>query len=400
MECLSYSEKDTETFAADCARRVKDGTVVLLSGDLGMGKSVFARAFIRTLAEDPALVIPSPTFTLAQTYDTPRGLLWHFDLYRLARAQDVYETGWEAALAGGGIVLVEWPERLEGLAPRDAVQVSFSGEGEMRRIVATGACFCDILENALPARKKYKAIENAFVLAAGLGTRLRPFTDTQPKPMVPVWGKPLIDHALDRLEDAGVGHIWVNLYHYGTVLERHLRARKSPKITFSWEESLLNTGGGLRAVRDALGSDALYILNGDSLWTDGGGDPALTRLAAFWDDARMDILLLLYPLTRMRLTRATGDYDFIGPEGSLKRNREKSGPYAFTGVRIAHPRILDDTPDGPFPFLDLMDRAEREGRLFGMVHTGAWHHISTLADREAVEREGLVSGQMRLKERP
>lgn len=236
-------------------------------------------------------------------------------------------------------------------------------------------------------------IPKAFILAAGLGTRLRPYTDAAPKPMVKVWGRSLIDHALDRLQEAKTGQVWVNLHHFGQQLETHLRNRSYPKITLSWEENLLDTGGGIRRCLDGLGPDAFYVVNGDALWTNGDHDPALTRLARVWDPERMDILLMLHPLEKMTLTRATGDYDLSPDQSSVRRNLQKSGAYAFTGVRIAHPRIFDDTPSGPFPFLDLMDRAERAGRLFGVVHDADWHHISTPEDLERVQASGPPAGQ-------
>lgn len=134
MRVDSHSEKETADFAARLAIQAAPGAVFLLSGPLGAGKSVFARAFIRALADNPALEVPSPTFTLVQTYDLPAGSVWHFDLYRLEKKEDVYEVGWEEALSSGGTVLVEWPERLGSFAPSGAWRVVFSGEGAMRRI--------------------------------------------------------------------------------------------------------------------------------------------------------------------------------------------------------------------------------------------------------------------------
>lgn len=134
MESVSRSEQDTEKLARELAGRLSPGDTVLLQGDLGAGKTVFARALIRALADDPALDVPSPTFTLVQTYDTPRGPIAHFDLYRIEDAEDVYETGWEDARAEG-IVIVEWPERLGSLAPQEAIAVTFRTSGENERII-------------------------------------------------------------------------------------------------------------------------------------------------------------------------------------------------------------------------------------------------------------------------
>lgn len=125
MTLLSRSEADTERLAAEIAKDLRPGTVLLLRGNLGSGKTVFARALIRTLSADPDLEVPSPTFTLAQTYDTPAGPLWHFDLYRLKDPEEVYEIGWEVALEEG-IVIVEWPERLGTLIPRAHTNISIT----------------------------------------------------------------------------------------------------------------------------------------------------------------------------------------------------------------------------------------------------------------------------------
>jgi len=111
------NEQATEALGATLAARLKPGDVVGLKGDLGAGKTTLARAIIRAAAADPDLIVPSPTFTLVEVYDTPRGSYWHFDLYRLDDPQQVYELGWEEALAEG-IVLLEWPERLGWLLPQ------------------------------------------------------------------------------------------------------------------------------------------------------------------------------------------------------------------------------------------------------------------------------------------
>tara|TARA_R110001592_G_scaffold29350_9_gene106591 strand:- start:8382 stop:8828 length:447 start_codon:yes stop_codon:yes gene_type:complete len=122
----TYSEAETIAFAARFAQQLNAGDIVLLYGDLGMGKTVFSRALIRALCTDEAMDVPSPTFTLVQTYDAPRGAIWHFDLYRLSDPSEIYEIGWEEALSEG-MILVEWPERLnEGMVPSDAIKISLS----------------------------------------------------------------------------------------------------------------------------------------------------------------------------------------------------------------------------------------------------------------------------------
>lgn len=137
---ISGSEEETAAFARDLALILRSGDVLFLDGNLGMGKSVFARALIRELTVQPDLEVPSPTFTLVQTYDTIKGPLWHFDLYRIKAPEDVYELGWEDALAEG-IVLVEWPSRLNSaLAPRNRLEIGFrtsDKKDEGRQLVFT-----------------------------------------------------------------------------------------------------------------------------------------------------------------------------------------------------------------------------------------------------------------------
>lgn len=123
---ISENEGQTQDIARNMAQHINSGDILLLHGDLGMGKSVFCRALIRALCHDEAMEVPSPTFTLVQTYEAEKGTIWHFDLYRLADPDEIYETGWEEALAGG-IVLVEWPERLGSLKPIRYTEITFLG---------------------------------------------------------------------------------------------------------------------------------------------------------------------------------------------------------------------------------------------------------------------------------
>lgn len=220
----------------------------------------------------------------------------------------------------------------------------------------------------------------AFILAAGKGTRLRPHTDTMPKPMVDIAGTSIIRRTIAKLVQAGVTDIVVNLHHLGDVLEDHLKEVKGVNIILSREEELLETGGGIKKALHHFGDEPFYIINGDALW-DEGEVPALEKLAQVWSDD-MDILLLLQPTRRMELTGAVGDYRLNG--GKASRAKDKSGDHMFAGVRIAHPRIFEGLPDGAFSFLSLMDRAEEQGRLYGLVHSGHWYHISTPEDLQSV----------------
>jgi MurNAc alpha-1-phosphate uridylyltransferase len=215
-----------------------------------------------------------------------------------------------------------------------------------------------------------------MVLAAGLGERMRPLTDTTPKPMIEVRGQPMIDRVLDRLEAAGVSEAVVNLHHLGAMLERHLAARDRPRIVFSPEDDLLDTGGGVTKALPQLGKRPFFALNGDVVWLD-GGTPALERLAAAWDGAAMDVLLLLHPTVSAHGYHGAGDF-FMSPVGRLRRRREREvAPYIFAGVQILHPRIFEDVPAGAFSLNLLYDRAAEAERLWGLRHDGEWFHVGT-----------------------
>lgn len=125
MEIVAKNERETALAARELAKRLRAPAVILLHGDLGAGKTVFARALIRTLCGDTALEVPSPTFTLVQTYEGPGYPIWHFDLYRLEDAEEIYELGWEDALSEG-LVIVEWPERLGSLTPQSHLDIRLS----------------------------------------------------------------------------------------------------------------------------------------------------------------------------------------------------------------------------------------------------------------------------------
>jgi len=135
MILVAENVAEMENYAAGFAGRVRPGMVILLQGDLGAGKSTFARALIRSLCADPTLEVPSPTFTLIQTYDTPHGPLHHFDLYRLQDPDEIWALGWEEAIARDGIAVVEWPDRLGPYRPKHPVTISFDQPSAETRII-------------------------------------------------------------------------------------------------------------------------------------------------------------------------------------------------------------------------------------------------------------------------
>jgi len=230
------------------------------------------------------------------------------------------------------------------------------------------------------------APHTAMYLAAGLGERMRPLTNDRPKPLVPLAGRVLIDYALDRLRDAGVQRVVINLHYLGGMIRDHLRARQQPEIVYSDEsDHLLGPGGGVVKALPLLGEQAFFVHNCDSFWREDGGN-VLRDMAALWDDARMDALLLLAPLGNASCFEGPGDY-FMNSDGALRRNRAKTdAPYAYCGVQIAHPRLFADSPQGAFSTVQLWDRAEQAGRLFGMELDAHWFHTGTPEALTAAEQ--------------
>ena len=217
----------------------------------------------------------------------------------------------------------------------------------------------------------------AMVLSAGLGTRMRPLTDKMPKPMVEVGGKPLIDHVLDRLADAGVTRAVVNVHHFADQLERHLASRTRPQVMVSDERGiLLGTGGAVVKALPLLGDAPFFHVNSDSIWVD-GVKPNLARLAENFDPATMDALLLLAPTTGSIGYAGRGDFAMAG-DGRLRRRTEREvAPFVFAGAAILAPALFKGAPRGEFPLTDLFNRAAEAGRLHGLRLEGLWMHVGT-----------------------
>jgi MurNAc alpha-1-phosphate uridylyltransferase len=227
--------------------------------------------------------------------------------------------------------------------------------------------------------------KTALVLAAGLGTRMRPLTNDRPKALVEVGGRCLIDHVLDRLADAGVETAVVNVHAFADRLEGHLATRRTPRIVISDErEGLLETGGGLKKARPLIGEDPILIANIDSVWIENGVS-ALTALTDAWDSARMDACLLLARLDSSIGFDGAGDF-FIGSDGALSfRGEADTAPYAYMGLHITKPQVVDAEPDGAFSLAPIWRRLAEEGRLYGAVMDGFWMHVGDPAAREAAE---------------
>ncbi|MGY2052206.1 nucleotidyltransferase family protein [Methylobacterium sp. JK268] len=236
------------------------------------------------------------------------------------------------------------------------------------------------------------AITRAFVLAAGLGKRMRPITATVPKPLVEVAGRALVDHALDRLAEAGIAEAVVNVHYLADLMEAHLLRRKgAPRITISDErDRLLETGGGARKALPLLGDTPFLILNSDSFWLE-GPRPNLARLIGAWDPAAMDMLLLVASSATSLGYDGYGDFH-MSKDGRLARRAEREvAPFVFAGVTIVSPAFFADTPEGPFSLNLLFDRAAARGRLHGLRLDGQWLHVGTPEALQAAEERVRTS---------
>jgi MurNAc alpha-1-phosphate uridylyltransferase len=220
------------------------------------------------------------------------------------------------------------------------------------------------------------ASDTAMILAAGLGKRMRPLTAAQPKPLVRVAGKALIDHALDRLVDAGIAKAVVNVHYLADALEAHVLARRAPAVTVSDERALLlETGGGMAKALPLL-SDPFFALNADNIWLDGPKN-AFHDLSRRWDPEAMDALLLVVPHARAANFNGPGDFH-MDPLGRLSRRRDgRIAPFIYTGIQLVSHRLMRDAPQGPFSTNILWNRAMAEGRLYGLSFTGLWFEVGT-----------------------
>ena len=221
-------------------------------------------------------------------------------------------------------------------------------------------------------------LDTAIVLSAGLGTRMASASNARPKPLVALGGKALIDHVLDRLVDAGIERAVVNVHHKADLIERHLQVRRAPAIEISDERAvLLDTGGGVKKALPQLGARPFLIHNADSIWIEGVGTN-LARLAEAWAEERMDCLLLLALASTSHGYQGRGDFA-LESDGKIRRRKAEQElvPFAFTGVSIAHPRLFDMSPDGPFSLNLVWSRAIAAGRAYGVRMDGVWMHVGT-----------------------
>jgi MurNAc alpha-1-phosphate uridylyltransferase len=231
----------------------------------------------------------------------------------------------------------------------------------------------------------------AMVLAAGLGLRMRPLTEHTPKPLIAVAGRPLLDHVLDKLAEAGVTEAVVNVHYLPDQIISHVAGRTKPRVTISDErDQVLGTGGGLVKALPLLGDKPFFHLNSDTVWIDGVRSN-LARLAETFDPARMDILLLMAPTASSIGYGGRGDYGMLA-DGTLRKRREHQVvPFVYAGAAILSPAIFAGAPAGEFSLTKMFDRAEEQERLFGLRLDGVWMHVGTPDAIAAAEEAFLES---------
>jgi MurNAc alpha-1-phosphate uridylyltransferase len=235
--------------------------------------------------------------------------------------------------------------------------------------------------------------KTAMVFAAGLGKRMRPITDTLPKPLVKVGGRALIDHCLNRLAECGVERAVVNVHWLAEQIEAHLAARRSPKIFISDERSkLLDQGGGIKRALPMIGDDPFLICNTDAFWIEGPRSN-IARLATSFDSETMDILLLVAASAGAVGVDWPGDFTMTHDGRLQPREPRHVAPFVYTGVGIVKPGLFESETADAFRLAPFFHAAAAKGRLFGVRLDGLWVHVGraeTIAEAElAIDRSIL-----------
>jgi MurNAc alpha-1-phosphate uridylyltransferase len=228
-------------------------------------------------------------------------------------------------------------------------------------------------------------VRRAMLLAAGLGTRMRPLTERTAKPLLPLGGRALLDHALDRLGEAGVETVVINAHWQAERVAAHLAARAGgPRTILRREPELLDTGGSVAAALDLLGDAPFFVVNGDSFWLDGPSS-TLARLADDWQPGEIDAVLLVHRTFQVHAEVGAGDFA-LDKLGVVRRRHEREVvPYVYAGVQLTHAGLFAGAPPGRFSMNLLWDRTIAAGRIRAAVHDGLWFHLSTPPDLAEAE---------------
>lgn len=228
-----------------------------------------------------------------------------------------------------------------------------------------------------------KAPTTAMVLAAGFGTRLRPITDTIPKPLVPVGGKPILDHIFERLEAYGIERVVVNGHYLSDMIKGHLNNYKGPmEIIFSHEDTILGGVGGVRKVLPELGKGPILLVNGDIVWKDSGEITACEALCQHWQE---DMGLSMLLVDRSRALGYDREGDFVLEDNGLLTRREKPMPWVFTGIHLIMPEIIAHAPEDAFSLAEIYFERVAKHSLYGVPFSGDWMEIGTPKALQAVD---------------
>jgi N-acetyl-alpha-D-muramate 1-phosphate uridylyltransferase len=239
--------------------------------------------------------------------------------------------------------------------------------------------------------KIMRHVDTAMIMAAGKGTRMMPLTADRPKPLVQVGGIALLDHVLAHLRNAKIGKIVINTHYCADQVVHHMAQHATDfRVSISDERELLrDTGGGLVRALPLIDDDPFICVNADNWWTD-KGDNAFVRLMSYWDDSRMDVLMLLVPHEKAANTQGQGDFDMDIAGRLARRKPDANGAFVWTGIQMLSKRLIVDPPLEVFSTNVFWDRAIGEGRCFGLVHYGLWFDVGYPAAIEATER-ALIS---------
>ena len=226
-------------------------------------------------------------------------------------------------------------------------------------------------------------VKKAMILAAGLGQRMRPLTDTLPKPLISVAGKSMLDRTFEHLKKIGISNIVVNTHYLAPLIIEHVKALH-PYAATSHEEILLETGGGIKKALPLLGHDPFFFFFFDNIWS---GKQKLIGMEKKWDKEKMEALLLLIPREKAHGYEGAGDF-FVDSQGCLRRpKKDEYAPFVYIGVQILTPDLFERTPHGPFSMNLLWDKVLEKGRLHGHIHRGEWFHMSTPQDIDKYEEQ-------------
>ena len=231
-----------------------------------------------------------------------------------------------------------------------------------------------------------KHVDTAMIMAAGKGTRMMPLTADRPKPLIEVGGVALLDHVLDHLRDAGIGKIVVNVNYRAEQIEQHLAASAADlDVRISDERDVLrDTGGGLVHALPLISDDPFICVNADNWWTN-AGENALSRLMAHWDDARMDVLMLVIPLETANNSQGIGDFNMDADGRLSRRQGDAPASFVWTGIQMLSKRLIVDPPSDVFSTNIFWDRAIAQGRCMGILHDGQWFDVGYPAAIAATE---------------